>query len=87
MDGLDVFDNYAPVVSWVMVRLLLVIFLVFNLDTQKVDYTNTFYQAPVEHTVFVEMPSGFQVPNKVILLKQSVYGLMQSPPNVYRHLK
>ena len=79
IDGLDVFDTYAPVVSWIIVHLLLVISLVFNLATPQVDYTNTFCQAPLKQTIFVELPSGFEYPNKALLLKQSVYGLRQSP--------
>ena len=48
VDGIGVFDTYAPVVSWITVRLLLVISLVFNLATQQVDYTNAFCQAPID---------------------------------------
>ena len=59
----------------------------FNLATQQVDYINAFFQAPIEQTVFVEFPSGFEVRNKVLLLKQSIYGLRQSPLNFYKHLK
>ena len=59
----------------------------FNLATQQVDYTNAFCQAPIEQTVFVDLPQGFEVPNKVLLLKQSVYGLRQSPLNFHRHLR
>ena len=80
------FDTYSPVVSWITVWLLLVISLVFNLATQQVDCTNVFCQAPIEQTIFVELPSGFEVPNKVLLLNYSVYGLMQSPLNFYMHL-
>ena len=66
---LDMFDTHAPVVAWITVRLLLVISLDFNLATQQVDYTNTFCQAPIDQTVFVELLRGFKVPNKVLLLK------------------
>ena len=75
IDGIDVFYTYAPVVSWITVRLLLVLSLILGLQTQQVDYTNAFCQAPLEQTVFVELPRGFEVPNMVILLQQSVYGL------------
>ena len=86
IEGIDMFDTYAPVVSWITVRLLLVMFIVFGIATQQVDYTNSFCQAPLEQTVFVELPSGFEVPNKVLILKYSVYGLHQTPLNFYRHL-
>ena len=68
--GLDVFDIYTPVVSWIAVRLILVISLVFNISTRQVDYTNAFCQDLIDQTVFVELPTIFEVPNKVLLLKQ-----------------
>ena len=33
------------------------------------------------------MSGGFEVPNQVFLLRQSVYGLKQSPLNFYKHLR
>ena len=87
IEGVDVFDTYAPVVSWITVRLLLVLSIIFTMQTQQVDYTNAFCQAPLDQTVFVELPNGFEAPNKVLLLKQSVYGLRQSPLNFYKHLR
>ena len=69
IDSLDVFNRYAPVVSWITVHLLLVISLVFNLATQYVDYINAFCQAPLQQTVFIELPIGFEYSNKVLLLK------------------
>ena len=87
IEGVDVFDTYAPVVSWITVRLLLVMSIVFNMCTQQVDYTSAFCQAPLDQTVFVELPGGFEAPNKALLLKQSVYGLRQSPLSFYKHLR
>ena len=37
--------------------------------------------------MFVELPAGFKVPNKVLLLQKYVYGLKHSPLNFYRHLR
>ena len=68
------FDTYAPVVSWITIRLLLVVSLVFDLATKQVNYTNVFCQDPIEQKVFAEIPTVFEVAKKVILLKQSVYG-------------
>ena len=48
IDGVDVIERHAPVVSWITVRLLLVLLLVLKLQTQQIDYTNTFFQAPLE---------------------------------------
>ena len=68
IEGVDVFDTYAPVVSWITVRLLLVLSIIFNMHTQQVDYTNAFCQAPLEQTVFVDLPKRFEIPNKVLHL-------------------
>ena len=86
VEGVDVFETFAPVVAWITVRILLILSMILNLETQQVDYTNAFCQAPLEQTVFVELPAEFESPNKVILLQKSVYELRQSPLNFYKHL-
>ena len=48
IEGVDVFETYAPVVSWVTVRIILVLSLVLNLFAHQVDYTNALCQAPLE---------------------------------------
>ena len=57
------------------------------MHTPHVDYNKDFYQAPLDQKVFVELPSGFEARNKVLLLKQSVYGLRKSQLNFYKHLR
>ena len=71
--GVDVFETYAPVLSWITVHLLLVLSLVLGLQTQQVDYTNEFCQAPLEQNVYIELPRGFESPNQVLHLMKSVY--------------
>ena len=75
IEGLDVFETFAPVVTWITVRILLVLSMILQLETQQVDYTNAFCQAPLDQTIFVELPAGFEAPNKGLLLQKSVYGL------------
>jgi hypothetical protein len=62
IDGVDVFDTYAPVVSWTTVRLLLILSVVLGLATKQVDYTAAFVQAELDEDeqVFVEMPKVFK---------------------------
>ena len=67
--NIDVFDTYAPVVSWITVRLLSVSSLIFNKYTQQVDYTNTFYQASLGQTVFIEFPSESGASKIELILK------------------
>ena len=75
IDGLDLFEIFDPVVAWITVRILLIFLLVLNLETQQADYINTFCQAPLDQTLLVELPAGFELPNKILLLEKSVYGL------------
>jgi hypothetical protein len=89
IDGVDVFDTYAPVVSWTTVRLLLILSVVLGLSTKQVDYTAAFVQAELdddEH-IYVEMPRGFKEKGKVLKLKRALYGLRQSPRTWFEHLK
>ena len=87
IEGVDVFETYDHVVSWITVRIFLVMSLILSFNTQQTDYTNAFYQAPLENNVFVELPQGFEIPNMVLHLQKSVYVLRQSPLNFYRHLR
>lgn len=87
IEGVDFFETFAPVVNWTTVRLLLILSQVLNLSTKQVDYTAAFIHAPINDTVYVEMPRGFSETGKVLKLKKSLYGLKQSPRNFFLHLK
>jgi hypothetical protein len=88
IDGIDVFDTFAPVVSWQTVQQLLILSVVLALATMQVDYTAAFVQAKLgEHEeVYVEMPRGFKEEGKVLWLKRALYGLKQSPKTWFEHL-
>ena len=47
-----------------------------NLSTIQVDYTSAFLYAKLNDEVYVDIP-------KVLTLKRSLYGLRQSPRNVF----
>ena len=97
--GVDFFETYAPVVSWATVRLMLVFSILLNLETKQVDYTSAFVQAPIDTDVYISLPSGWKMlnhllpadqqflPDHVLKLNRSVYGLCQSPKNFFAHLK
>jgi hypothetical protein len=78
IEGVDFSETFAPVVNWTTVRLLLVLSQVLNLSTKQVDYTAAFILAPINDTVYLEMPRGFSEPGMVLKLKRSLYG---SPRN------
>ena len=76
---IDYFDTFAPVVSWTTV--------ILGLDTKQVDYTCAFLHAPITEYVYVRMPRGLEEDRKVLKLQCSLYGLRQSPRNLFEHLK
>lgn len=86
IDGVDVFDTFAPVTNWMTIRLLLTLSMILGLASRQVDYTAAFIHAPIEEDVFVEMPRGFTEPGKVLKLKKSLYGLRQSPKNFFNFI-
>ena len=63
--GIDVFETYAPVVSWTTVRLLLLLFIILNLKSMQVDYTAAFVQAPIDTDIYIHLPQGWQELNRM----------------------
>ena len=53
---------YSPVVQWATVMLMLILQCIIGLNSQIVDFTNTFAQAdiPSGETILIELPSEFQ---------------------------
>ena len=60
---------------WLIVRLLLAMSILMDLDTKQIDYTAAFVHAPIDCLVIVEMPKGFILPGMVWELRKSLYGL------------
>ena len=84
--GVDVFDTFAPVISWSVVRLVLSLAVAFSWSTAQVDYANAFVQAKLDEPVFIACPREYEVPGHVLLLKRSLYGLRESPLNWFNAL-
>ena len=86
-EGVDQMDTYAPVISWITVRMLLILSCVLGLKMQQVDYTSAFVQADIKDDIYLEMPRGYREKGKVLKLKKNVYGLRQAPLNFFLKLK
>ena len=84
--GVDAFDTFSPVVSWSTVRLMLILSVALNLATVQVDYDNAFVQAELKEPVYMEIPRGYRVPNKILRLNKSLYGLRTSSKNFFDKL-
>jgi hypothetical protein len=84
-----VFDTYAPVVAWSMVRFFLVMSLVLDWDTCSIDFSNAFVQATLDKAVWIHMPRGFKssrLSKTCLRLNKSIYGLSVAPKLWYEHL-
>ena len=75
----DYDKTYAPVASWMSIRLLLTFLVAFGWQTQQVDYVAAYTQAPIDRDMYIEFPHGFKVPggvdrNDVVLnLRRNIY--------------
>lgn len=81
--GVDVFETYADTGKYKTLRVALSIAARRDLELRHLDVPQAFTQAPLDETVYMEMPEGFATPGKVCRLKKSLYGLKQSPRNWY----
>ena len=99
--GIDWFENYAPVVQWTTVRLMLVLTAQLGLATKQADLTSAFVHADIhkhpkydkmspeeqrKSLVYLEMPRGFREEGRVLRLKKSLYGDCAAPRNYYKWL-
>jgi hypothetical protein len=87
VEGVDYFETVAPVVMWLIVRLLLIMSILLELETTQIDYTAAFVHADIDCLVYVTMPPGFGVPGQVWKLRKFLYGLAQSPRNYFLYTR
>jgi hypothetical protein len=83
IEGVDFIKTVAPVVKLSTVRFFLILSQVLNLSTKQVDCIATFIHAPITDTMYVVMSE----PGMVLKSKHSLFGLKQSPRNIFKYLK
>ena len=86
--GLDSGIIYAPVCVIQSVRIICCIAVHFGLLLHQMDVSTAFLHADIQELVFVEQPPGFEVKDRdggelVMQLEKSLYGLAQSPGNLF----
>ena len=86
-------QTFAPVVSWVTVRLMLILSLILALKNTQIDFSNAFAQADLEDYVYLDLPKGFD-PSGVsnpgdycLELHKSLYGQVEAPKLWYEKLR
>jgi hypothetical protein len=78
--GLHFHDIHASVVQKESIRVFLSLVNSLDMECDQVDIKATFLNREIEETIFMEPPEGSDIfHGKVIRLRKSVYGLLQSP--------
>jgi len=81
LEGIDYFQTYAPVVSGLTVRMLIILTVFASLSTVQVDYSNAFAQGTLLEEIYLKLPTGcigkFGA-DTVLKLNRSLYGLKQA---------
>ena len=54
--GIHFWDTFAPVVSWMSVRTLLVLSKIYKLHTKSVDFVQAYPQAAIKVTTYLHTP-------------------------------
>ena len=78
IEGIDYFQTYAPVVSWLSVRILLILTAFANLVTIQVDYSNAFAQGELSEEIYLKLVQGCAGKfgdDTVLKLNKSLYSL------------
>jgi Reverse transcriptase (RNA-dependent DNA polymerase) len=60
-------------------RALMAITARFDLETVQMDAVNAFVNCHLDEVVYMKMPPGFEVKDKVLRLRKALYGLRRSP--------
>jgi hypothetical protein len=95
LEGGGSVDSYSPVVSWVTVRLMLILSLILSLKTTQIDFSNAFAQADLKEPVYLALPRGFNPTHykvvtqsdMILRLNKSLYGMTTSPKMFYEKLR
>jgi hypothetical protein len=81
--GTNYYETYAPVVTWFLIRLLIVIGIIFGWALRQCDFVMAYPQAPIECNMYMELTQGIQVSegdssDYVSKLLKNIYGQKQA---------
>ena len=81
--GVHYDTTYAPVASWAVIRLFLIIAVTNKWYTKQIDYKMAFPQAPIERPLYMKIPAGYHISNGnkqeyVLKLNKNLYGQKQA---------
>ncbi|CAM8877223.1 unnamed protein product [Rhodiola kirilowii] len=81
-EGIDYNEIFALVVKYKILRLLLPMATVYDWHLQQMDVKTTFLYGNLNETIYMSQPIGYvdhRMPDHACLLRESIYGLKQSP--------
>jgi Reverse transcriptase (RNA-dependent DNA polymerase) len=90
--GVHYQESYSPVASWNSIRTMLILAAQHNWHTEQIDYVLAFPQAPIERTLYMEIPKGYELEGEhdrkdyVLQLHRNVYGSKNARRTWYQYL-
>ena len=83
--GVDFTESFAPVIHDITWRILLIIKMLWDLDTKIVDVETAFLWGDLEEKIYMNCPEGMpHFDDECLLLLQTIYGLVQSARQYYK---
>jgi hypothetical protein len=79
LHGIHYWETFSPVVTWIVIRLVLILSLLLGWHTRQIDFVLAYPQAPAEAPTYMKIPRGVNLKdgNKedyVLKLIQNLYG-------------
>jgi hypothetical protein len=85
--GIDFSESLAPVLSDVSFRIMLIAKLVWDMTSTVVDIETAFLHGDLDEEIYMEVPKDLEIKhNKKLMLKKTIYGLVQSARKFYEKL-
>jgi hypothetical protein len=86
-EGIEFFETWAPVVQWSTIQIIMVLAAKLGLQSVQCDITAAFIhgRVPLEEEIYVHQSRCFKQEegDKVLCLRQTLYGLCQLPQYFY----
>jgi hypothetical protein len=85
--GIDFSESFVPVLNDVSFRIMLISKLVWDITSTVVDIETAFLHGDLDEEVYTEVSKGLKIEhNKKLMLKKTIYGLIQSSRKFYEKL-
>ena len=90
--GINYWETFSPVVTWITIRILLILTILNKWYSRQVDFVLAFPQAKIETDMYMELPRGIEMAHgngktHVLKLLKNLYGQKQAGRIWNLHLK